>query len=112
MPVALGARTFDFLLCLVEHADRMVSKDELMLLVWPGLVVSENNLHVHVSVLRKLLGPSALLTLPGRGYRFRLAVTPVTGVAGQGASASVVAVCFQRATLRLPVSDQPPIISA
>ena len=106
MPVALGARTFDFLLCLVEHADRMVSKDELMLLVWPGLVVSENNLHVHVSVLRKLLGPSALLTLPGRGYRFGLAVTPVTGVAGQGASASVVAGAIDEA----PTSDEgkPP----
>ena len=88
MPVALGARTFDFLLCLVEHADRLVSKDELMLLVWPKLVVSENNLNVQASVLRKLMGPSALLTVQGRGYRFGLAVAQVTGVAGQGASAS------------------------
>ena len=91
MPVALGARTFDFLLCLVEHADRLVSKDELMLVVWPKLVVSENNLNVQASVLRKLLGPSALLTVQGRGYRFGLAVTHVTAVALPGASASVVA---------------------
>ena len=42
--MSLGARTFDFLLCLREHADRWVSKDELMLLVWPDLVVTEHNL--------------------------------------------------------------------
>ena len=91
MPVALGARAFDLLMCLLEQCDRMVSKDELMLLVWPGLVVTENNLNVQVSVLRKLLGPTALLTVPGRGYQFGMAVTRVTGVAGQGASAGAVA---------------------
>jgi predicted ATPase/DNA-binding winged helix-turn-helix (wHTH) protein len=71
-PAALGARAFDLLLALIEHRDRVVSKNELLDLVWPGLVVEENNLQVQVSTLRKVLGPKAIATVPGRGYRFTL----------------------------------------
>ena len=73
-PVVLGSRAFDLLLCLIEHRDRVVSKSELLDLVWPGVVVEENNLTVHVSALRKLLGAQAVATVPGRGYRFAMAV--------------------------------------
>jgi adenylate cyclase len=68
--VALGARAFDLLLVLIEHRERMLSKDELLALVWPGVVVEENNLTVQISALRKLLGPDAIATVAGRGYRF------------------------------------------
>lgn len=67
---AVGARAFDLLVTLVEHRDRLLSKDELLDRVWPGLVVEENNLQVQVSTLRKLIGPKAIATVPGRGYRF------------------------------------------
>ena len=50
----------------------VVSKNELLTLVWPDLVVEENNLQVQVSALRKLLGQSSVATIPGRGYRFDL----------------------------------------
>ncbi len=73
VPVRLGARAFDLLLALVEKRGAVVSKNELLDLVWPGLVVEENNLQVHVSTLRKLLGPQIIVTLPGRGYRFNTA---------------------------------------
>ncbi len=66
----VGARAFDLLLALVERRDRVVSKSELLDLVWPNVVVEENNLQVHISSLRKLLGPKAIATIPGRGYRF------------------------------------------
>ena len=69
-PVRLGARAFDLLLVLIEQRDRVVSKNELLETVWPGLVIEENNLQVHVSALRKLLGPATIATIPGRGYRF------------------------------------------
>ena len=69
-PVAIGARAFDLLLALIEHRDRVVSKDELLALVWPAVVVEEGNLAVQVSSLRKLLGSDAIVTIPGRGYRF------------------------------------------
>ena len=50
----------------------MVTKDELLDRVWPGVVVEENNLQVQVSTLRKILGAHAVATIPGRGYRFTL----------------------------------------
>jgi predicted ATPase/DNA-binding winged helix-turn-helix (wHTH) protein len=74
-PVKLGGRAFDLLVTLVERRERMVSKDELLDLVWPRLVVEENNLQVQVAALRKLLGAATIATVPGRGYRFTQAVT-------------------------------------
>lgn len=71
-PAKLGARAFDVLLVLVERRDRLVTKTELLDAVWPGLFVEENNLQVHISTLRKLLGSHAIATIPGRGYRFTL----------------------------------------
>jgi non-specific serine/threonine protein kinase len=69
-PVELGARAFDVLLALVERRERVVTKDELLDVVWPGLVVEENNLQVQVSAVRKVLGAGAIATIPGRGYQF------------------------------------------
>ena len=72
--VKLGSRAFDMLVALVERRDRVVPKHELMDLVWPKLVVEDNNLQVQVMALRKLLGHGAIATIPGRGYRFTLPV--------------------------------------
>jgi len=69
-PNALGARAFDLLLALLERRDRVVSKNELLDLAWPGTVVEENNLSVQISSLRKVLGAQAIATVTGRGYRF------------------------------------------
>ena len=69
---ALGSRAFDLLLVLIAQQHRVVGHDELLAQVWPGLVVEENNLSVQISTLRKLLGPEAIVNLPGRGYRFTL----------------------------------------
>lgn len=78
-PARLGGRAFDVLVALVDRRDRVVSKQELLDLVWPGLFVEENNLQVHVMSVRKLLGPQAIATVSGRGYRFTLDVRPVDG---------------------------------
>jgi len=80
--VELGSRAFDVLQALAERRDRVVSKNELLDLVWPSMIVEENNLQVQVSALRKVLGPSAIATIPGRGYRLTL------DVAVQGATVS------------------------
>ena len=72
-PVPLARRAFDVLLALVQAQGELVTKDQLLRLVWPGLTVEENNLEVHVSALRKALGDGArilIATVPGRGYRF------------------------------------------
>jgi predicted ATPase/DNA-binding winged helix-turn-helix (wHTH) protein len=79
VPVTLGQRAFEILLTLVRRHGQLVTKDELMAEVWPGVVVEENNIQVHVSAVRKVLatagdGERYLLTVAGRGYRF---VAPV-----------------------------------
>ncbi len=71
--VAVGSRAFDVLLALAERAGQLVSKNQLLDLAWPGLVVEENNLQVQISTLRKVLGPHAIATIPGRGYRLTAA---------------------------------------
>src|SRR5918993_1704610 len=75
--VKLGASAFDVLWALVERRDRAVPKHELMQLAWPKRVVEENNLQVQVVTLRKLLGPAAITTIPGRGYQFTAALDGV-----------------------------------
>jgi TolB-like protein/Tfp pilus assembly protein PilF len=73
--VPLGGRALDVLCALISAKGDIVSKDELMAQVWPGLVVEENNIQVHISALRKALdegtsGQSHVVTVTGRGYRF------------------------------------------
>jgi len=85
-PVKLGGRAFDMLVALVERQDRVVGKRELMDLVWTNLVVEENNLQAQVVALRKLLGPAAIATVPGRGYRFTMAVVAEGATAGTTAA--------------------------
>ncbi|MFB9128465.1 transcriptional regulator [Paraburkholderia dipogonis] len=67
----LGSRAFDILAVIVSAAGRLVTKDELMNAVWPNTVVEENNIQVHLSALRKILGADRhlILTVPGRGYQ-------------------------------------------
>ncbi|WP_235506589.1 winged helix-turn-helix domain-containing tetratricopeptide repeat protein [Altererythrobacter sp. Root672] len=67
----LGKRALDIVSVLAEARGRIVTKDELLEAVWPGVVVEENALHVHVVALRKALGPEAdrLRTIRGVGYQ-------------------------------------------
>jgi len=74
--VEVGARAYDLLIALAERSERVVGKAELMDLVWPNLVVEENNLQVQVHALRRLLGSQAISTIPGRGYRLTAARMP------------------------------------
>ena len=69
-PIEISARSFDILVLLLERAGAVVSKSDLLDAVWPGLTVEENTLHVHVSALRKILGPAMILTVHGRGYKY------------------------------------------
>lgn len=74
-PVTLQPKAFDLLLTLVENGRRLLTKDDLLNLVWPDQIVEESNLTVHMSALRKALGEHRgehrfVVTEPGRGYRF------------------------------------------
>jgi DNA-binding winged helix-turn-helix (wHTH) protein/TolB-like protein/tetratricopeptide (TPR) repeat protein len=89
--VKLTAKAFDTLLYMVRHAGTILSKDELMRAVWPDTSVEENNLSQNVFALRRALGEKQgenryIATVPGRGFSFVAAVTPLAG----GESADVI----------------------
>jgi TolB-like protein len=69
-PVELSARSFDILAMLLERPDDVIGKTELFNAAWPGLVVEENTLQVHVSALRKALDSGMIMTVHGRGYKY------------------------------------------
>lgn len=74
-PVHVGRRAFALLLALVERAGEVVSHAELDRLVWPGSIVDDSCLRVHVGALRRALGdcavaPRYVANIPGRGYSF------------------------------------------
>jgi len=67
----IGARAFDILQLLIQAQGALVTKDEIMRVVWPRVIVEENNVQVQLTALRRLLGPrrDLLKTEAGRGYR-------------------------------------------
>jgi DNA-binding winged helix-turn-helix (wHTH) protein len=86
VPIELGTRALDLLLVLVEADGSLVTKDELMSRVWPGIVVAEENLKTQIFALRKALGEDRdfIRTEFGRGYRFTAPVrSTATRSAGQ-----------------------------
>ncbi|MFN0110531.1 MAG: winged helix-turn-helix domain-containing protein [Blastocatellia bacterium] len=73
--IPLTQKAFDVLMALVERRGQIVSKDELMELVWPDTFVEEGNLAQNIYTLRKVLGQTSdeqdfIKTIPKRGYRF------------------------------------------
>ncbi|OAJ56811.1 winged helix-turn-helix domain-containing protein [Paraburkholderia ginsengiterrae] len=68
----LGSRAFDILLLIVAAGGRLVTRDELLDVVWKGVIVADSNLDVHLCSIRKKLGSdrNLIVTVPRRGYRF------------------------------------------
>ncbi len=80
--VALRPKLFAVLRHLLEHAGRLVGRDELLAAAWPTTTVSESVLRGTIRELREVLGDDAtdaryIETVPHRGYRFVAAVTTV-----------------------------------
>ena len=69
-PIELSARSFDILSTLLDKPDEVIGKTELFDAVWPGMVVEENTLQVHISALRKALDTGMIVTVHGRGYKY------------------------------------------
>jgi DNA-binding winged helix-turn-helix (wHTH) protein len=80
--ISIGSRAMDILIALVERPSKLVSKAELMARVWPNTFVEPENLSVHISALRRILGGGRFfINIPGRGYCFVAPVT-VSGITG------------------------------
>ena len=74
-PVALTPKVFDTLQFFVEHAGRLLEKEELMRTIWQDRFVEESNLTFNIKMLRRALQddahqPRFIETVPRRGYRF------------------------------------------
>jgi len=74
-PVPLTPKAAETLVALVERQGSLVTKEELLRIVWPETFVEENNLAQNISLLRRVLGEispgrPAIETVPKRGYRF------------------------------------------
>jgi DNA-binding winged helix-turn-helix (wHTH) protein len=72
--IPLPRLSFDLLLVLIRAAPAVLSNDELMAQVWPGLIVSPETVNRRVKLLRDALGddpraPRYVAGLRGRGYR-------------------------------------------
>src|SRR3569832_818619 len=79
-PERLGSRAREILICLVERAWTVVSKNDLIRRVWPETVVEEGTLRVHISSLLKILGEERdrvwyVENVTGHGYRFVATIT-------------------------------------
>lgn len=83
--IELSARAYDILVTLLSRPNEVVSKNDLIAEVWPGLNVEEGSLRFHVAGLRKALGDGKdgaryITTSSGRGYSF-VAATSHAGIA-------------------------------
>jgi TolB-like protein len=110
-PISLGPQVFDLLAYLVQNRERVVSKDDLLEVVWRGRIVSESTLTSHINAVRKAIGDSGeeqrlIRTIARKGFRFvgdvRKGKTPDGDVSAESASASASA-----PALALP--DKPSI---
>src|ERR1700692_4299559 len=74
----------EVLVCLADHTGEVVAKEKLLQAVWPDTFVSDDVLKRSVSELRHVFGDDAhesriIETIPKRGYRLLIAVTPGNG---------------------------------
>jgi non-specific serine/threonine protein kinase len=70
--VPIRSRAFEIIETLVKSDGEIVNKDALVRSAWPGAItVEDGTIRVHISAIRKALGPDRRLlqTVPGRGYR-------------------------------------------
>lgn len=88
-PIFLTSRDFDILSLLVQHNGTVVDKKEIFDTIWSENFVEENNLPVHISVLRKLFVECGyegefIKTVSGRGYIYTVEakeILPIQSVA-------------------------------
>ena len=117
--VPLRPKAFEVLRYLVENADRLVTKDELIQAIWPNVIVTDEALTHCVSEARQAIGDGGqaiIKTVPRRGYRFAAAVMQTIGH-DEGPSSAATGVkgatsapdAGRGLTLELSLPDKPSI---
>jgi len=90
--VRLETRALRLLMCLAQRAGQVVSIEDLLAEVWPGVAVSQDSVYQAVATLRRQLGddpkqPAYIETVPRLGYRMVARVAAVSEMAVQEANA-------------------------
>jgi TolB-like protein len=73
--IAIGPQVFDLLVHLIQNREHVVSKDNLLDVVWGGRIVSESTLTSHINAVRKAIGDNGeeqrlVRTIARKGFRF------------------------------------------
>lgn len=125
LEIPLRPQAFELLKYLLENTDRLVTKDELMKAVWPGVFVTDDSLVQCVRDVRRAIGDadqSILRAVPKRGYRFTIpAAVPASARTrwriGAIAASVVMLIAigpawrFARAPAELRSFDGPPVVA-
>jgi|SRR5690349_12214156 TolB-like protein len=103
--IAIQPQVFDLLVHLIEHRDRVVTRDDLMDAIWDGRIVSESTLTSRINAARKAVGDSGkdqvlIRTIARKGFRF---------VGDVRRSKQVAAAPVSEIRSPLPLSDRPMI---
>ena len=106
-PVAMEPQVFSVLAYLVEHRDRVVTKNELLDNVWGDRFVSESALTTRIKAARRAVGDDGaqqrvIKTVHGRGFRFVAAVRDNGTSAGHGGRSLAEAPDAVRRTVARP----------
>jgi len=93
-PIAIGPQVFDLLVYLVQNREHVVTKDDLLEVIWSGRTVSESTLTSHINFARKAIGDNGekqklIRTVARKGFRFVGDVTERKPSDAERASASV-----------------------
>jgi TolB-like protein/cytochrome c-type biogenesis protein CcmH/NrfG len=105
--VAMQPQVFDLLVHLLERRDHVVSRDDLIELVWGGRIVSDSTLDSRINAARNAIGDNGkeqklIRTIPRKGLRF------VGAVNGQSDSRQPAAALPEEITEQLRPSLQLP----
>ena len=107
--VPMQPQVFDLLVHLLKHRDRVVSRGDLIALVWGGRIVSDSTLDSRINAARNAIGDNGkeqrlIRTIPRKGIRF---VGAVNGQCDQKAKPPAQDSERPRPVLTLP--DRPAI---
>ena len=108
--IDLRRKSFDVLRYLVEHAERVVTKEELIKAVWPDVTVGDESLTQCISEVRRALGEQShriIKTVPRRGYLFNVPISRSDTIEGQNPNDANPPV--EALSLALPLPDRASI---
>lgn len=108
--ISIEPKVFDLLAYVIRNRERVVSKDDLVVAIWNGRIVSESALTTCINAARTAIGDSGeaqrlIKTLPRKGIRF----VGVVSEEGKSATGAQTGASPERSRPSLAVADKPSI---